>query len=413
MTRENAGIPSSTAMAARERELQGYAREFLAAKTQIPTGFDLLNATGAARERILSLLGASTADWADWRWQLKNRITGVGRLSQVVPLAPGEVAAIRRVEREFRWGISPYYASLLDPDHPACPLRRQAIPSALELAETGALDPVGEGTTTPAPGIVRRYPDRLIVYVTNQCAMFCRHCQRRRHAGRADRPTDQKTLQAALAYIRRNEEIRDVLVTGGDALLVSDARLDWLLTELDRIPHVEIKRIGTRCPVTLPQRVTPRLAQVLRAHPPLYVMTQFNHPREVTPEAAAACARLVNAGAVLGNQSVLLRGVNDDADVIRALNHALLAIRVHPYYLFHALPVRGTLHFRTRIEEGMAIIEKLRGYTSGLAIPTYAVNAPGGAGKVPLMPQYVIQIGEGTATVRTWEGRVVEIPNEG
>jgi lysine 2,3-aminomutase len=413
MIRENAGIPSSTAMAARERELQGYAREFLAVRTQIKTGFDLIEKTKPARERILSLFGASTADWADWRWHLKNRITSVERLSQIVPLAPAEVAVVRRVEREFRWAISPYYASLLDPDDPACPLRRQAIPSAPELAETGELDPVGEGATSPVPGVVRRYPDRLIIYVTNQCAMFCRHCQRRRHVGRADRPTGRKTLEEALAYIRRNEEIRDVLVTGGDALLVSDSRLEWLLTELDRIPHVEIKRIGTRCPVTMPQRVTSRLAQVLRAHPPLYVITQFNHPREVTPDAAAACARLVNAGAVLGNQSVLLRGVNDDAAIIKALNHALLAIRVRPYYLFHALPVRGTLHFRTRIEDGMAIIEKLRGYTSGLAIPTYAVNAPGGGGKVPLMPQYVIRLGEGTATVRTWEGRVVEIPNEG
>jgi len=397
----------------RAAELRARISDYLEAKAKIPSGREIAQEIAERQEKIRRYFGATQAEWQDWRWQLRHRVTSVDVLRELIPLTPEEEEAIRAVEKVYRWAVSPYYLSLMG-DEPDCPIRRQALPARAEIEDKlGTLDPMAEELTSPAPCITRRYPDRLIINVTNQCAMYCRHCQRRRNIGEVDRTRSQEELEAALDYIRSNPEIRDVLITGGDALMLNDQMLDWLLTELDRIPHVEIKRIGTRTPVTLPQRITPELCRILAKHPPIYLNTQFNHPREITKEAKEACDRLVQAGVVLGNQSVLLKGVNNHPFVMRKLNQELLRIRVRPYYLFHAKPVAGTTHFITSIKEGIEIMEQLRGYTSGLAIPTYIINAPQGYGKTPVLPQYVVSKGEGQVLLRTWEKRVLLYPDLG
>lgn len=342
----------------RAAELKARISDYLEAKAKIPSGREIAQEIAERKEKIKKYFGASQAEWQDWRWQLRHRITSVDVLRELIPLTAEEEEAIRAVEKVYRWAVSPYYLSLMG-DEPDCPIRRQALPSRPEIEDKlGILDPMAEELTSPAPCITRRYPDRLIINVTNQCAMYCRHCQRRRNIGEVDRTRSREELEQALDYIRSNPEIRDVLITGGDALMLSDQVLDWLLTELDRIPHVEIKRIGTRTPVTLPQRITPTLCRILAKHPPIYLNTQFNHPREITEEAKEACDRLVQAGVVLGNQSVLLKGVNNHPFIMRKLNQELLRIRVRPYYLFHAKPVAGTTHFITSIKEGIEIMEQ-------------------------------------------------------
>lgn len=397
----------------RAAELRARISDYLEAKAKIPSGREIAQEIAERQEKIKRYFGATQAEWEDWRWQLRHRVSSVDVLRELIPLTAEEEEAIRAVEKVYRWAVSPYYLSLMG-DEPDCPIRRQALPSRPEIEDKlGTLDPMAEELTSPAPCITRRYPDRLIINVTNQCAMYCRHCQRRRNIGEVDRTRSREELEQALDYIRSNPEIRDVLITGGDALMLSDQMLDWLLTELDRIPHVEIKRIGTRTPVTLPQRITPALCRILAKHPPIYLNTQFNHPREITEEAKEACDRLVQAGVVLGNQSVLLKGVNNHPFVMRKLNQELLRIRVRPYYLFHAKPVAGTTHFITSIKEGIEIMEQLRGYTSGLAIPTYIINAPQGYGKTPVLPQYVVSKGEGQVLLRTWEKRVLLYPDLG
>jgi glutamate 2,3-aminomutase len=397
---------------ARARELRNRISDYLAVEKSIPTGYRLRERINGQKEKILSLLGGSPQDWQDWRWQLRNRITDVDILAKIVELTPEEIEDIRRTGEKFRWAISPYYASLMDPQDPRCPIRLQAIPSIRELMDQGgSMDPMAETLTSPALGITRRYPDRLIINVTNQCAMYCRHCQRRRNIGETDRNTPRKSLHEALDYIRANPEIRDVLLTGGDAFLLDNKTLDWLLSELKAIPHLEIIRLGTRTPVTMPQRVTDKLCGILERHHPVYVNTQFNNPVEVTEEAAAACARLAKAGVPLGNQAVLLAGINDDCHIMKKLNHELLKIRVRPYYIFHAKPVKGTSHFGTKIETGLEIMENLRGQTSGLAIPNYIINAPQGYGKTPILPDYLLWLNEEKAVLRTWEKRVFEYPN--
>jgi len=397
----------------RAAELRSRIADYLEAKKSIPSGMEKREELENKKQKILKFFGATEEDWQDWRWHMRNRISSVEVLKELLPLAPEEEEGIRRVGRVYRWAVSPYYLSLMG-DEPWCPIRRQALPSAEELKdEFGVPDPMAEEFTSPAPAITRRYPDRLIINVTNQCPMFCRHCQRRRNIGEVDRATSREDLEAALEYIRQNEEIRDVLITGGDALMLDDSTLEWLLSQLDEIPHVEIKRIGTRAPVTLPQRITPNLCRILSQHPPIYINTQFNHPLEVTWEAKRACDMLVQAGVVLGNQAVLLKGVNNHPFVMRKLNQDLLKIRVRPYYIFHAKPVKGTAHFITSVEEGLEIMENLRGYTSGLAVPTYIINAPQGLGKTPILPTYVLHHGEDHLILRTWEKKIVRYPNVG
>jgi len=398
---------------ARARELRGRIEDFLAASPNIPTGTKVRERIETQKNRILKLLGGGEEDWISWQWQLKNRIIDADVLKKIINLSQEELDDIRATGAKFRWAVSPYYASLIDPDDPSCPVRLQALPRRDEiLDENGTLDPMAEELTSPATGITRRYPDRLIINVTNQCAMYCRHCQRRRNIGETDQNTPRDCLLESLEYIRNNPEIRDVLLTGGDAFLLSNADLDWLLTELDAIPTVEIKRLGTRTPVTMPQRITNELCAVLERHHPVYVNTQFNHPLEVTAEAAEACSRLAGAGVPLGNQAVLLAGINDNAHVMKKLNHELLKIRVRPYYIFHAKKVIGTLHFGTSIETGLEIMEQLRGYTSGLAVPAYVINAPHGYGKTPILPDYMLWLTPEQAVLRTWENRIISYPNQ-
>ncbi len=396
----------------RAQKLKARIEDYLEARDKIPTGFTQAEKIAKRKKNILDLLGGTERDWEDWKWQIKNRIKDVSVLKKILQLTKQEISEIEKVGSQFRWAISPYYLSLIEPGNPKDPVRLQAVPMLKEIEDvTGAADPMAEEFTSPASCITRRYPDRLIINVTNKCAMYCRHCQRRRNIGEIDRSKSQKDLEEALNYIRKSPEIRDVLLTGGDALILEEDKLDWLLTELDNIPHVEIKRIGSRTPVTLPQRITEELCDMLSRHAPLYLNTQFNHPQEITPDAQKACERLSKAGIPLGNQAVLLKGINNDPHVMKKLNHELLKIRVRPYYIFHAKNVIGTSHFITKVEEGIEIMEKLRGYTSGLAIPTYIINAPQGYGKTPIFPDYLISSGKDRIKIRTWEGRVIDYPN--
>jgi lysine 2,3-aminomutase len=396
----------------RADKLRDSISEYLAVKDQIPTGTKLRQRILAQKQKILRILGGTEKDWQDWKWQMRNRITTAEALAKIVNLTDAEIQQIGATGAQFRWALSPYYASLMNPDDPSCPVRMQAVPSIEELEdEYGSLDPMGEEITSPAAGITRRYPDRLIINVTNQCAMYCRHCQRRRNIGEVDKNTDKDKIQASLDYIRENPEIRDVLITGGDSLMLGDKTLDWILGELDSIEHVEIKRLGSRTLVTMPQRITPELCEVLERHHPVYLNTQFNHPLEITDDVAAVCSRLAKAGVPLGNQSVLLAGINDDANVMKKLCHELLKVRIRPYYIFHAKSVKGTSHFGTSIEKGLEIMDKLRGQTSGLAVPTYIINAPLGYGKIPIVPDYLLWMSPEKAVIRTWEDRIIEYPN--
>ncbi|HBP63085.1 MAG TPA: glutamate 2,3-aminomutase [Desulfosporosinus sp.] len=393
----------------RAGELKQMVVPYLQQSKTIPTGLSCSEMYEARRSTLLNYFSATLEDWEDWHWQMAHRISDSHVLASLLPLTTERRLEIERVGKTFRWAVSPYYLSLMDDTDPFDPIRLQGLPTFEELVEDfGEDDPMGEEITSPAPSITRRYPDRLIINVTNMCAMYCRHCQRRRNIGETDTHSPRVQLEAALDYIRANPEIRDVLVTGGDALLLSDETLDWLLGELHAIPHVEIKRLGTRAPVTLPMRITDELCAVLAKYPPIYINTQFNHPKEITKDAKNAADKLVAAGVVLGNQAVLLKGINNTPEVMKKLNQELLKIRVRPYYIFHAKNVKGTRHFVTPIQDGIAIIEQLRGYTSGLAVPTYIINAPKGGGKTPITPQYLVSLKENKAVLRTWEGKYVQ-----
>ncbi len=393
----------------RAEKLKQMVTPYLKQASTIPTGFLCSEMFESRRTTILNYFGATLDDWENWHWQMTHRISDPHVLDTLLPLPATQRQEILRVGKTFRWAISPYYLSLMDDSDPFDPIRLQGLPSQAELFDDfGEEDPMGEEFTSPAPSITRRYPDRLIINVTNMCAMYCRHCQRRRNIGETDTHSPRVQLNEALNYIRSNPEIRDVLVTGGDALLLSDQTLDWLLGELHAIPHVEIKRLGTRVPVTLPMRITDELCTILAKYPPLYINTQFNHPKEVTKDAKKAADKLIAAGVVLGNQAVLLKGINTQPHVMKKLNQELLKIRVRPYYIFHAKNVKGTRHFVPRIQDGIEIIEQLRGHTSGLAVPTYIINAPKGGGKTPISPQYLVSLDENKAVLRTWEGNYIQ-----
>ncbi len=387
-------------------------RDYLDIKESLPTGLEMQEILKERKKRILDVLGGSESDWNDYKWQLKNRINDEETLSRILSLTKDEIASIKKINEKFRWAVSPYYLSLIDPKAVFDPIKLMAMPSYLEVLDhDGTLDPMGESKTNPAGSITRRYPDRLIVNVTNECAMYCRYCQRRRNIGTEDLATSTEALEESFQYIRENPEIRDVLITGGDPLTLPLKRLEWIVKSIQEIEHVEIIRIGSRTLVTMPQRITEELADMLKQYHPVYINTHINHPREITEESKMACERLANAGIPLGNQAVLLNGVNNDKFVMRRLNQALLQIRVKPYYIFHAKPVKGTHHFNTSIDDGLEIMEYLRGYTSGMAIPTYIVNAPGGNGKTPILPEYLVSRGKDHFTIRTWEGKVLKHEN--
>jgi len=396
----------------RANELKSRITDYLEAKKTISKGLEKDLEISSRRKKIMKIFNATNSDWNDYHWQLKNRIMDVKTLSKFLNLSDDEIKKIEEVEKTFRWAISPYYLSLINPEDKLDPIKLMAIPMALELNDsTTDLDPMAEEYTNPAGSITRRYPDRLIINVTNECPMYCRYCQRRRNIGQTDNIKPKEIIQESINYIRDNEEIRDVLITGGDPFTLSDDYLEWIISQLYKIPHLEYIRIGTKTPVTMPQRITDSLCEMLKRYHPIYIKTHFNHPIEVTKESKKACERLANAGIPLGNQSVLLNGINNDKFIMRCLNHQLLKIRVKPYYIFHAKNVKGTAHFNTSIDDGIEIMEYLRGYTSGMAIPTYIVNAPKGNGKTPILPQYLVSRGKDYFMIRTWEGKLIKYKN--
>ncbi len=361
------------------------------------------------KAELLQYFHATEENWNDWHWQLQNRIDSIEVLRHFIRLNETEAQTLARVSEKYRWATTPYYLSLMDYENLNDPIDRMAIPSAEELNEKGELDPMCEEFTNPVSCITRRYPDRLIINVTSACAMFCRHCQRRRRIGETDRIESGDRILEAVDYIRATPEIRDVLITGGDPLLMSDEALESIVRSVREIPHVEIIRIGTRVPVTMPQRITQALADRLKQYHPLYINIQFNHPREVTKEAVRACEKLADAGIPLGNQMVFLKGINNDKYLVQLLNEQLLQARVRPYYIFHPKQVKGTAHFSIRVDEGIEIMKYLRGHTSGLAIPQYILNAPGGLGKIPLLPNYIEEMDDAHILLRTWEEKEVKI----
>lgn len=356
--------------------------------------------------------GVSDAEWGDWKWQLRHAVREGKSLSRYVPLSDDERAGIDETAKIFRLGISPYYLTLIDPAHPMCPVRMQSIPVKAEARiSPGELeDPLGEDPHRPVEAIVHKYPDRVLFLVTDTCSVYCRHCTRRRITKGGEAELTKTQLELGLDYIRSHPEIRDVLLSGGDPLLLSDERLEAVLEPLSNIPHVEMIRIGTRMPVTLPMRVTDALATMLRKYAPLFIVTHFNHPKEITPEARAACERLVDHGVPVENQAVLMRRLNSDARIIKELNHACLRMRVRPYYLHQMDVAEGCEHLRTPIEKGVEIINQLRGWTTGLAVPHLAVDLPGGGGKVTIQPDYVTERGETETVFRNYRGETYRYP---
>jgi len=350
----------------------------------------------------------SPEEWNDWRWQVRNRVTSLEQLKQVVELNEEEQQGVEQCLQTFRMAITPYYASLMDPKDRSCPVRKQAVPTGLEVrySVSDMTDPLHEDVDSPVPGLTHRYPDRVLLLVTDQCSMYCRHCTRRRMAGGTDKPRSKDQIEKALEYVRRTPKVRDVLISGGDGLLIADDLIEHILKELKAIQHVEIIRFGTRTPVVMPQRITDELCRMLARYHPIYLNMHFNHPKEINEVSAAACERLANAGIPLGNQSVLLSGVNDCPELLKKLSHELLKIRVRPYYIYQCDLSQGIEHFRTSVAAGIEAIENLRGHTSGLGVPTFVVDAPGGGGKIPVMPQYMISQSPTKVVLRNFEGGI-------
>lgn len=356
--------------------------------------------------------------WADvsadersaWTWQIKNRVDTLESLERIYRLTDDERRGFEGAAPRFRFAIAPYYALLADPDDPDDPIRRQVVPRPEESVVSigDRADPLGEEGLEAAPNLVHRYRDRALLLATDRCPVYCRFCTRRRIVGRTERQAPRELLAEAFAYVRAHDEIKEVIVSGGDAMMLADAQLDFILRELRAIPHVDIIRVASRMPVTCPMRVTPELAEVLARHGPVYVMTHFNHPRECTDDAYRAVDRLVSRGVVVHNQSVLLRGINDRVEVIRDLNRHLVAMRATPYYLHQCDLAEGIEHFRTPLSTGLQIIDGLRGHMSGLAVPQLCVDVPGGLGKVTLVPEWIVDRDGKTTTFRTYTGQTGE-----
>ncbi len=364
-----------------------------------------INKQGEARRKAL-FPDVPDEKWNDWHWQVSHRIPDVDTLKKYLPLAPEEEEGCRKALEHFRMAITPYYLTLIDPNDPNDPVRKQAVPTGNEAYRSpeDLLDPLEEDGDSPVPGLTHRYPDRVLFLITDQCAMYCRHCTRRRLAGQKDGARTRNQIDDCIEYIRNTPAVRDVLLSGGDALLMSDDRLEYILSELRKIDHVEIIRIGTRTPVVLPQRITPEFCTMIRKYHPVWLNTHFNHSNEITPDSMLACSRLADAGVQLGNQSVLLRGVNDCVHVMRKLVNGLVYMRVRPYYIYQCDLSLGLSHFRTPVAKGLEIIEGLRGHTSGFCVPTYVVDAPGGGGKIPVMPDYLISQNPDHIVLRNFEG---------
>ena len=351
--------------------------------------------------------------WNDWKWQFRNRITRVEQLAKFIPLSTEEQAQLKLVTMRYPLSVTPYYLSLINPDDLDDPIRMQAIPSPMEMTmvSMGLEDPLDERKDTVVPGLVHRYPDRVLLVLTDICPMFCRHCTRKREWRNGGWVRSPAEVQAMLDYIGRHRAIRDVIISGGDPLTLSTRQLENIISRIRKIKHVEIIRIGTRFPVVLPQRIDHELCSMLAKYGPIWLNTHFNHIREITPEAAEACDRLLRNGIPVNNQSVLLRGINDSVEAQTRLCHGLLKIKVRPYYLFQCDEVQGTEHLRTPVETGIKIIEGMRGHTSGLAIPNFVIDLPQGGGKIPLQPKYVLAQTEGELVLRNYEERVFHYRN--
>ena len=361
----------------------------------------------AKENRVISFFkDATPLDWEDWRWQLRNRITTKEVLEKLVNLTPNEEKGIAGSGTKLTMSIPPYFASLIDPENPNCPIRKQCIPQQYELetAPEEMTDPCGEDKNSPVRGLVHRYPDRVLFLVNEMCAMYCRYCTRSRMVGDGHRTLSMQTYNNAFEYIRAHKEIRDVLISGGDPLTLSDRVLEHIIKTLKSIPHVEFVRIGTRIPVTLPQRVTFELVNMLKKYSPIWMSLHFNHPREVTKRVKFACDLIADSGIPMGSQTVLLKGINDNAATMKKLMHELLKIRVRPYYIYQCDPILGSKHFRTPVSTGIEIMEKLRGHTTGYAVPTYVIDGPGGGGKIPIAPQYIVKHEGNTYTLRNYAG---------
>lgn len=347
-------------------------------------------------------------DWEDWHWQLKHRIRSKDELSEIIKLTSEEEKGINKASGRLSMAITPYWVTLIDPEDPECPLRRQSVPTIAEsvIGPHEMTDPCAEDRDSPARHLVHRYPDRVLLLATEHCAMYCRHCTRRRLVGEHSESDSSSKFDAAIEYIKSNRKIRDVLISGGDPLILEDEVLEELLKSLSGISHVEFLRLGTRVPVTLPQRITEKLVNILKKYSPLWISIHFNHPKEITKRCKIACDMLAEAGIPLGSQTVLLRGINDRPYIMKKLMHELLKIRVRPYYIYQCDPVRGTQHFRTPVAAGINIIEKLRGHTSGYAVPVYVIDGPGGGGKIPVGPNYILSQAKGKYVLRNYKGKI-------
>lgn len=353
------------------------------------------------------------ADWDDHKWQLRNRIDSLADLEARIDLTDEERAGVLLAGTKLAMSITPHFFNLIDKDDPDCPIRRQVIPRIEEgwTAPEEMADPCGEDSHMPVPGLVHRYPDRVLFLVTDRCASYCRYCTRSRVVSGVGEQHLETQWEAAFRYLESHTEVRDVLLSGGDPLLFSDAKLDKILTRLRAIPHIQFLRIGSRIPIFLPQRITPEFCAMLKKHHPLFISIHSNHPKELTTEVRDALARLADAGIPLGNQSVLLRGVNDSPEIQMALVHKLLMCRARPYYLYQCDLITGSSHLRTPVSEGVDIIEKLRGHTTGYAVPQFVIDGPGGGGKIPINPNYVVDSSSGKVTLRNYEGGIFDYPD--
>ncbi len=359
---------------------------------------------------------ATKSDWNDWRWQLHHRLQELDELAQIIELSDDERTAIANHKGHLPLAITPYYASLLEAKNPLQPLRRTVVPVNAEYCRTNgeAEDPLGEENDTPVAGVVHRYPDRALFLVTGFCSTYCRYCTRSRMVGNSNGYRfNEDGWEQAIAYIEKTPAIRDVLLSGGDPLTLSDRQLEWILSRLRRIPHVEFLRIGTKVPVVLPQRISLSLTRMLKRYHPLWVSIHVTHPEELTPEVAQACGRLADAGIPLGSQTVLLSGVNDDIATMKELFRGLLRMRVRPYYLYQCDPIPGSSHFRTPVEKGLEIIQGLRGYTTGYAVPTYVIDSPGGGGKIALLPEHVVGRDGDDLLLRNYQGEIYRYSDPG
>ena len=357
--------------------------------------------------------GVSASQWNDWHWQVRNRISHPAALEKYLNLTSQEQAALSAGQAGLPFAVTPYYLSLINPQDTQDPLRKAVVPTSWErvISPGESHDPLSEDLHTVVPGLVHRYPDRVLLLATGFCSTYCRYCTRSRLVGKTDGAHSRKNLAKALAYIAEHSEVRDVLISGGDPLTMGDERLEWLLASLRRIKHVEIIRIGTKTPAVLPQRITPGLVRMLRRYHPLFISLHFMHPAELTTECHRACSRLADAGIPLGSQTVLLSGINDSVEVMRRLMQGLLRMRVRPYYLYQCDPIAGSSHFRTPVETGLEIISGLRGHTTGYAVPTYVIDAPGGGGKIPLCPESLVERRDDEILLRNYQGGLFSYPD--